>query len=178
MTQHIMLDIETFGQAPNGVIISLGAVKFDPAETAFSDEFYVGIDTVGQTRLGRTFDADTINWWLQPEQRPALEIWSRSPQVHLAEALDGFTQWVGGDSFLVWGCSPTFDNTIVRNAIEACGIICPWHWRNDRDFRTLKALAPKNLEPGFMGTPHYALDDAAHQTRWLLKIAEHLNIAL
>jgi len=179
--KHIMIDLETMGQAPDGVIISIGAVKFDlnlDASTPIYDEFHVGIHPHVQTTFKRTFDADTVLWWLNPDRAEAFAKWTALEKVDLVSALDGFCQLVGSEPHCVWGNGVSFDNVILGSALKAVGLEQPWHWGSDRDFRTLKSLAPRNLEPKRAGVVHDALDDARHQTLWLLEIAAHLNVAL
>ena len=178
--KNLMIDIETWGKAAHAVIISIGAVKFDPTDTNYTDEFHVAITPRGQEFYKRKIDADTVMWWMDPDRTEAWAHWTAMEKTELVTALDGFAQWIGTDAqdVKVWGNGVSFDNVIVQNAYMTAGLETPWYWGNDRCFRTVKNLAPRSLEPIRLGTYHDALDDARHQTTWLLKIAEHLNIAL
>ena len=66
MSTHAMIDIETLGTMPNSVILSVGAVKFDPFK---SDEPFDGrhwkIDVDAQTSKGRFVD-DSTSWLHDP----------------------------------------------------------------------------------------------------------------
>lgn len=42
--EHIMIDLETLDTSPSAAIISIGAVKFDPAtQTPLGDKFYLPV---------------------------------------------------------------------------------------------------------------------------------------
>jgi DNA polymerase III epsilon subunit-like protein len=44
--KDVMLDIETLGNRPYSIILSIGAVEFDPRTGNMGNEFYVLIDHV------------------------------------------------------------------------------------------------------------------------------------
>ncbi len=66
----VMIDIETFGQSSGATIASVAAVKFplwtiEDMNDILNDEgriFYKVCDINGQKR---SFDGDTIKWWLK-----------------------------------------------------------------------------------------------------------------
>ena len=173
---HIMLDLETFGSGSTAVIVSIGAVKFYPGHDDLLDSFYTAVSPSSCTRVGLKMDASTMLWWMAPERADARNQLLNGEAVELPEALDGFAQWLGAKRGPVWGNGAAFDNVILRNAYFAIGEEAPWPFWNDRCFRTLKALAPKNLEPRRQGTHHNALDDAIHQAKWLQAISMHLGL--
>ena len=64
MATHAMIDLETLGTKPDCVILTLGAIKFDP----FTNEephsgLYQKLDIDEQDKLKRTQDESTIEWW-------------------------------------------------------------------------------------------------------------------
>ena len=65
MATHGMIDLETLGVNPDSVIMTLGAVKFDP----FSDvephsPLYLKGDVEEQKEsLKRSVDENTLEWW-------------------------------------------------------------------------------------------------------------------
>ncbi len=63
MALHAMIDLETLGTRPDGVILSVGGVKFDPNGSKIIDEFYYKLDVDEQTERGRSIDESTIEWW-------------------------------------------------------------------------------------------------------------------
>ena len=64
MSIHAMIDLETLGTDPNSVIISLGAIKFNPYTDVEPDGgLYIKPDIDEQQDLGRTINDDTLEWW-------------------------------------------------------------------------------------------------------------------
>lgn len=58
-----MLDLETLATSPNSVILTFGAIKFDPfdASKEMTDGLYLRIDVDEQIALGRHVDQGTVN---------------------------------------------------------------------------------------------------------------------
>ena len=163
---NIMLDLETLSTANNALILSIGAVKFDPHGEGLDEKFHVAIDPHSAQAAGLHISASTVLWWMEPDRADARHELLKHTQVDLATALDGFATWMGAP-LPVWGNGAAFDNVILRSAYEAIGLTCPWDFWDDRCYRTLKNLNLKvKLERS--GTHHNALDDACTQ-------AEHLQ---
>ena len=72
MAIHAMIDLETLDTSVDAVILTVGAIKFDPLSNSEPyAEMYHRLDVDEQTALDRTVDEGTIAWWgTQPE-----EIW-------------------------------------------------------------------------------------------------------
>jgi exodeoxyribonuclease VIII len=172
-----MLDLETLGTGPNALIISIGAVKFDPQAIAEVEEkFHVGIDlsSLPPNAYGFDIEPGTVSWWLSPERAPGRDALSQVPKTDIASALDGFAMWVANDT-LMWGNGAAFDNVLLRNAYMKLGLIPPWNCWEDRCYRTLKNLAP-SLQVTRVGAHHSAVEDALTQAYHLQQVVKHLNI--
>lgn len=102
----IMVDIETLGSKPGAVILSIGAVLFDPWRPLIGDdpddviidrfETIVDIEEEGSSVL--TIDRSTVAWWLQatPEMeaaRLALDV-PKDQKASLSGALASFSYWL------------------------------------------------------------------------------------
>jgi hypothetical protein len=183
MSRHIMLDLETLGTGPNALVLSIGAVVFDPDASAFvatpDNCFHFRLDVGVQQRvLKRDIDADTVMWWMQQpdEARTAL----RGPGVHPNHALAAFTSFIGANLDGLWGNGADFDNVILGSLYASCSLTRPWSYGKNRCFRTLKSLKlpKKYVAPVRQGTHHNALDDAIYQTEVLYAIKNALDIAL
>jgi exodeoxyribonuclease VIII len=173
MTTHVMINLETLGTDPEAMILSLGAVKFDPLAKLIEETFHTAVDLLQAPRnaYGLTIDPGMLFWWLQPERSRARVALSETPKADLASVLDGFALWFGNLSLPVWGNGVAFNNVILRNAFEAMNMDCPWFHDEDRCYQTLKNLFPEvtaDSTPGL--TAHSALDNAIHQTEHLRKI--------
>tara|TARA_R110000868_G_scaffold261331_3_gene519433 strand:+ start:8793 stop:9326 length:534 start_codon:yes stop_codon:yes gene_type:complete len=175
---HVMIDLETLGTGHDAVILSLGAVKFEPMKPGSDiDSFHVTINPASCLAHGLTVTGDTIMWWLNSERSVARRELLAQPSVDLWDALDGFATWFGGDSMPVWGNGATFDNVILRTAFEKVGIMCPWAFYHDRCYRTIKGFA-LHVDMKREGTHHNALDDAVSQARHLQAIVESLELVV
>ena len=77
----------------------------------------------------------------------------------------------------VYGNSPSFDLVIMRTAYRLTGIECPWHYTNERDFRTVRAMYPAVVyDPSEKGSEaHDPLVDVRFQINHLFKIKQHLR---
>lgn len=170
--RDVMVDIETMGRGHRAAIVSIGAVRFDPVACKVGNDeaskFYTTIDLSNCQKLGQTIDADTVLWWLAQEERARVEILSHG-SMGLQIALIRFASFVGTiRQSRVWGNGSNFDNRILRDAYELTDLGCPWHYRDDRDMRTIVGLAATwDIEHGitFDGTRHHALDDAVYQAQ-------------
>lgn len=162
---QVMIDLETMSTRPYAAICSIGAVKFGSSGTII-DTFYRKIDLTSCKEVGLHIDKDTVEWWKNQNREALMELVKDTKP--LKEVLAEFSDWFGPKSLEVWGNGSDFDNVILDHAYWACGMQKPWKFRDNRCFRTLKALvqvAPPEME----GTAHNALDDALAQVRhWVL----------
>lgn len=174
-TPHVMVDLETLASSNNAVIVSIGAVAFNPDTGEINPEtFYITVDGESCQQVGMQISAKTVMWWLEQstEARAALK-----GGVPLRDALTAFRQWsmrTAGPELSLWGNGATFDNIILRNAYSALGQYVPWKYNKDFCYRTMK-----NMFPGVLsareGTHHNALDDAMTQTKHLCAIFESIR---
>lgn len=175
--KHVMVDIETLGKGNDAVILSIGAVKFDPwaQGTKVDESFYVAVNPESCQALGLKMDASTIMWWMGDERTEARSKMTREERVDLPEALYGFADWFGLESLPTWGNGATFDNVILKSAYNACSLSLPWKYWDDKCYRTVKGLAP-SVKLERQGTFHNALDDAISQALHLRKLFFALRI--
>lgn len=167
-----MIDLETMDTAPTAAIVSVGAVKFN--NETILDEFYAIIDLQSCIDEGLTMSASTVQWWLNQSNRT--DTFDDNKSDLLAPVLKAFANWIGPNA-IVWGNGVDFDNVILRNAYNACGLPLPWLYYNNMCYRTVKNLAP-NIKITRYGNHHNALDDARDQARHLINLASHLGIQL
>lgn len=160
---EIMVDLETMSTKSNAAIISIGAVKFD---TRIKSEFYEVVALQSSINVGLSVEARTILWWMEQDDESRNEF---HKGVHLSHALYKFSAWVGNGDKNIWGNGASFDNVILRNAYDACGLTTPWKFYEDRCYRTIKNLFPE-ITCDRIGTHHNALDDARTQALHLIKM--------
>ena len=172
---HVMIDIETLGTGNKAVIWALGASRFslEQGNSSETRNFYITIDPQSCVAAGLELDVNTVMWWMSEKQAEARkQLIECGPGLDIASALDGFARWLPPKENLhgVWGNGATFDNVIVRSAYTALGLQCPWSYKVDSCFRTIKNLHPHVAWDEGTGTAHNALDDAISQTRHLRKM--------
>lgn len=153
----VMVDIETLGTAPGAVILSIGAVMFEPKGDALGGEFYVDIDVESAMRAGLHTEPGTILWWFGQNEaaRKAITAPGRKPLDH---ALDAFASWCGSGK-KIWGHGATFDPVLIEAAYRYLNKPAPWKYWDARDTRTLFDVAGL----AYRGTKHHALEDAKDQ---------------
>jgi 3' exoribonuclease, RNase T-like len=164
---HLMIDLETLGMAPLPVIASIGACKIHKGQII--SKFYERVDIADAQRCGLTIDADTVQWWLKRSGPARMELCGDGA-LELMVALQRFRHWLTegpGVVDYVWGNGPTFDLSIMSNVLKHVHLPVPWHYANERCFRTARALCP---EPEYQkpAGAHHALNDAVAQGQHLI----------
>lgn len=175
---HIMLDLETLDTASSAVVVSIGAVAFDPGTNVLGDKFYVEMteDTAAQQARGRTISGDTVRWWMQ-QDTSAKRVFSESidgvDRLDTFEALSRFNLFVaanGDRDVELWGNGADFDNVILGSLYDAFGLRKPWSYSRNRCYRTMKSIGIGPRRSARVGTHHNALDDAVTQAIHLQEI--------
>lgn len=171
---HVMIDLETLGNRPGCIVLSIGAVWFD--ERQMLQDFYAEIGQKSSEHHGLRADMSTVYWW-EEQNEGARSLLERTrtginSDTSLPVVLKLFSEWLP-PSPIIWGNGASFDNIILAECYKAAGIEMPWKFWNDRCYRTLKNMFP---DVSFVrsGTHHNALDDARSQAthasaimRWL-----------
>lgn len=176
---HIMLDLETLDTTSSAVVLSIGAVAFDPYTNALGDKFYVEMteDIAAQQARGRTISGDTVRWWMQQDVQ-AKRVFSESidgvDRVNTFKALSRFGLFVaanGDRDVEMWGNGADFDNAILGSLFDSFGLRKPWSYSRNRCYRTMKNLGIGPRRPQVReGVHHNALDDAVTQAAHLQEI--------
>lgn len=178
---YIVLDLETLGTEPGCPILSIGACAFD-LEYGNIRIFYRKIHLAYQPT--DKISVNTLKWWMEQDRAAQAAAWNEGEDAeNCYAALQLFGIWVdsikrisGEAGITIWGNSSSFDNEILRAAYKHCGVDAPWNFREDRDFRTLRALYKEKVpEPTFIGLRHHAKDDAIHQAHWLKLILQRMQ---
>lgn len=163
----IMVDMETMSTRADAVIISIGAVKFDPNSDKMDNEgFYASISISSNLDAGRHISEDTMQWWMK-QSDGARAVFSE-PKIPLSEALDSFKEWVGVGKYEIWSNGADFDIPMLGHAFSTHGVAPPWEFFRSRCFRTMKSLPFAKLAP-VVANPlkHNALQDAITQAKQL-----------
>lgn len=174
---HIMLDIETLDTTTTAVVLSIGAVVFDPFSRTTGEEFYMECtDLTEQQRLGRTISADTVKWWMKqsPEARELLTADPRPESAAVTrDVLTEFKRFVhrnGDTKAEIWGNGADFDNIVLGSLFDTFMVRRPWSYNKNRCYRTMRKMLAPDLPVKRSGVYHNALDDAITQALHLQEI--------
>lgn len=167
-TNQIMLDLETLATTPNCVILTIGAVKFDPfvdylkEKTTLKDleTFYAKITLESQP--DRHIDESTVEWWSKQNAAAQEEAFGEAGRIPLNDALEGLHKFVWQSS-RTWCQGPSFDIPILEHAYREYGKPTPWNYSQTRDSRTICDLVPVDMPAELQITTHNALEDCYKQ---------------
>lgn len=170
----LMIDLESMGLPPTGAVVSIGAVFFDLHTQSLGPEYHATIHLGSAMADGGTVDPGTIMFWLgQPDAaRNAIRYQTRHVRVVLDEFADWIAQTCRHEDVRPWGNGASFDLTLLGGAYKRAGRKAPWHFTNERCFRTVRNMHPQVVyDPGEKGDgAHNALVDAKFQALHLFKI--------
>lgn len=167
----VMVDLETMGTGPNAAIIAIGAVEFDAARGKVGSSFYEVVSLESSVTNGGAIDPGTVMWWLSQSDEARKAVCAHGEHINLV--LVRFSQWLGQrairDDLRLWGNGAGFDNVVLESAYRSAQLPCPWHFWNNRCYRTVKGMHP-GVKAVRTGTHHNALDDAITQAHHLIAI--------
>jgi len=171
---HIMVDLETLDISPTSVILSIGAVKFDPRKPTLEpwDPLYILPEIDTQLDLGRTVNDDTIEWWAKQSGDVIEQTFTDDNRVSFKEAITQFTKWLFPLDY-IWSNGSIFDIMILENAYAQLETSVPWNYHQIRDVRTIYDLGDPCVNNS---NKHNALDDAIAQAKAVTNIYGQLNI--
>lgn len=195
-TVHVMIDIETLGNANDAAILSIGAIAFFPSSPSHGDipehkSFHKHVTLKSNLETGRTITASTLQWWLRQSPIAQQRVFLPDTAVTLNRALEElheFITGVAGELILftstgvyiqskdlnVWANSPSFDLAILETAFQGAGLKVPWEYYQERDVRTIKTLLTSE-ELGLIKyrnksrVEHDALEDCRYQVDIVLE---------
>lgn len=172
--KHVMVDNETLGTTADAVILSIGAVKFDPATGEIdNDGFYRSISIESNLDYKRRISEDTLLWWLK-QGVAAQQVFYEAKET-LPVALKEFSDWIGTDDYTMWSNGADFDLPMLSHAFTQVGVEIPWKFFNSRCFRTYKNLpGAKEIRVPAIGVKHNALSDAYQQAQTVSAIHRQL----
>lgn len=175
MKRHLMLDIETLGNVPNSIIISISAVVFDDDFNEI-DFFNENLDTSQSISLGFKATESTLQWWKE-QNKETFEMCTKN-QKPVREVLNNLFNFIDiHDIDFVYGNSVSFDCVLLNCYFDRLQIERPWKFWQERCFRTFKnTFQFSKVE--FKGIPHFSLDDCRFQIEQLKNICLENNIKL
>ena len=173
MTKHCMIDMETLGTSPDCIILTIGAVHFDPFSNTIIDELYLKVNLEDQEKLGRTIDPGTLDWWSKQHPEILEEALSDGGRISLNDAVDQLHKFLWGCKRF-WSHGSVFDLMILENLYRQIKKPLPWDFWDLRDTRTVFDLGHDPEMP--QNSKHNALQDAIRQAIGVQNVYRKLGI--
>lgn len=177
MTTCVMIDLETLGTRPDAVILTIGAIKFDPYkhDVEPGPGLYYRLDVDEQIALGRTVDDSTIEWWAQQDPKVRDEaLGEGSERINVLKLKHELNKFLVGAEY-IWAQGPAFDIVMLEDLYRSQGWGFPWHFWQIRDSRTLFGVHGDPREKG-RDQAHNALMDCYYQAKAVQTIYKEQNI--
>jgi hypothetical protein len=160
---RISIDLETLATSNNATVSAIGIAIFDDEKILGYDAYYLDwCLNVGDV------DPNTLRWWgMQDKQVRMDNLYGRSiPQevaISISKNLKNANQ--------IWANGPQFDLVILRNWYKTLKMEAPWHYRVERDCRTLFEIGRKlNASVPEVKNKHDCMQDAIWQAQYVLNI--------
>ena len=158
-----MIDIESLDTTPDCVILTIGAVLFDPRGQGIIDKIEIRPTIEDQTEIyNRSINDETVKWWSKQSPEAIEEAMGDQGRVTFKDAMEQLYKicWNHGKP---WSHGAPFDIVAMEHAWRQLGKPAPWPYYNVRDTRTLFDIAGVNLKDGGHVTSHKAVEDAERQ---------------
>jgi len=171
----VMLDLETLGTRPGCVILTFGAVKFDPYSlTEPGPGMYCRLDADEQIARGREVQEDTLKWWMNQDETVREEAIGEGNRISIEQFYKELNRFLVGVNN-IWAQGPVFDIAILENLYRQYGWPTPWQFWQIRDSRTLFGVHGDPRVKGREGH-HNALADCVYQAQGVQQIYRRLEI--
>lgn len=184
----MMLTTKTLGRDAGCVVMSIGAVMFDPQNPMGKEfqrpenQFFTPISSFDSATHGLQSDLDTLRWWRKQEAWSTVGSDFINCSVTVENACQAF------DSFFktsqpqrVWCNSPTFHVPILSALYQKVGMSLPFTYQDEMDYKTAMGLAygerikRPEIEKNHNFFRHHALGDAISQSTALIKGLEDMK---
>jgi hypothetical protein len=163
MAADIMIDIESLDTSPYCVILTIGAVRFDPKGTGVVERLELRPTIEDQTEVyNRVINDDTIRWWSTQNPAALDEAMGEQGRESFKECMEKLYKFCWNRR-AVWSNGASFDCVVMETAWQQLDMRIPWPFYTVRDTRTLYEVAGVKLKDGGHVTSHKAVEDAERQ---------------
>ena len=137
MANHIMIDMETLDTAPSTVILTIGAVRFDPRGVGVVErlELRPTIDEQTET-FNRSISDDTLRWWGEQSPEAIEEAMGDRDRISYHDCMEKLYKFCW-NADKVWSNGSGFDVVVAENAFRELDMKIPWPFWTIRDCRTI-----------------------------------------
>lgn len=169
--RHIMLDIETTGTSVQAPILQIaGAIMIEGHAEPFIN---VRVDRHAQLTYASE-DQATLDWWKRQPEEIRIAVFSGT--THIQDALIALARIITKEDIVITQ-GPHFDIAILSYHMREWHIEQPWHYRNIRDLRQMRAQF--NGRTTKHAGAHDAMDDAMQQMEDFIElVSRHPNALL
>ena len=138
---HVMVDLETLSTRKDAAVIQIGAVYFDPYESAGADGTKAPFSEYVWDTSGR-MDLSTVLWWMRQDSARNMAKMVEARGKDLPQVLDDLGAWYRtlGRIEGVWSHGASFDLAILSTLYESCGKKLPWDYRLERALKKYMLL--------------------------------------
>ena len=167
MANDIMIDIESLDTRPDCVILTIGAVRFDPRGHGVVEKLELRPTVEDQTEVyNRSINEDTLRWWGEQSPEALEEALGDRGRTSFRECMETLYKFCWNRR-AVWSNGASFDivvaETAMRQTLTEYPNPIPWPFWTMRDTRTLYEIANVKLSDGGHSTSHKAVEDAERQ---------------
>ena len=163
MANDIMIDIESLDTTPDCVILTIGAVRFDPKGIGVVEKLELRPTIDEQTeKYGRTISESTLAWWSGQSATAQEEAFGDKDRISFKECMEKLYKFCWNRK-AVWSHGAPFDVVVMESAMRNLNIQIPWPFYTVRDTRTLFDITGVSLKDGGHVTTHRAVEDAERQ---------------
>ena len=172
----VMLDLETLSTRPESVILTLGAVKFNPwgEDVDAESGLYLRVNVDEQLQLGRHVQEETIDWWGKQSVEVREEALGETDRVSLEDTTRQLNRFLVGVNN-IWCQGPAFDIVILENLYRQLVKPTPWQFWQIRDSRTLFGVHGDPREKDRKAA-HNALMDCYYQAIGVQEIYKRAKV--
>jgi hypothetical protein len=171
----IMLDIETLGTCPDCVVLTLGAVRFDPyTKTDMKGGIYCRPDVDDQIVQGRIVREDTMQWWSEQAEEVREEALGEEGRIPVTQMLQELNRFLVGANN-IWAQGTVFDIGILEHLYRQYDMVPNWQYWQITDSRTLFKIHGDPRVKGKAGL-HNALEDCVSQAQAVQQIYADIGL--
>jgi hypothetical protein len=163
MANDVMIDIESLDTSPNCVILSIGAVLFNPKGAGITEKISLKPLIEEQTeKFNRVIDDSTIQWWSTQSESARNEAMGDEGRIPFRDCMEALYKFCWNRR-AVWSHGAPFDVVAMESAFRNLDMKIPWPYYTVRDTRTLFEITGVRLGDGGHKTTHKAVEDAERQ---------------
>lgn len=160
-----MIDCETLSTDPYCVILTIGAVRFDPKGMGVVEKLELRPTIEEQTeKFNRIINEDTLRWWSTQSPAAVDQAMGDRDRIPFKTAMERLYKFCWNRR-AVWSNGASFDIVAMETAWRQLDMKIPWPFYTVRDTRTLYEIASVSLKDAKYKTKttHCAVEDAEHQ---------------